>query len=236
MKPNNLIGSIIGLLVSLALFFWSLHYNFLGEKTSFDPLLRATLIFIISLLISEHISRFISNSDVYKSQQNLLSTLEQKIDFKPIGSTEEALKYIINNLYKVEYVENTHVKLGKKHEGIYNSIIYNQYIKTIKREINKGLIWNDVIGESSLYRNEQLINWANEKPRHRRLITKTIPDKIPIVNHITLKYRNSQKRETLFGWVFKMDNPDVQVFICSDPKLVDYFQSYFSKLADCSTN
>ncbi len=238
MKNLSKIISLLGLIFSVVLFFTSMKLNFFGENTELDPLIRSTLIFIISLMFSETISRIIAKNELDEHLESVKSVISDTIDCRSLGNTQDALGYIMNNLPKLKYVENTHVKVGDHtQDAIYNGTFYNKYLTSLKRQVEKGLVWNDIIGESSVYRKKQIIEWVTEKPQNRRLYTKVIPNTMPIINHITLKYKDGSE-ETLFGWASRMDKPMVEVFATNNENIIRFFKEYFDDLGkhDISKN
>ncbi len=226
--------SIVGLIFSSVLFFTSVQVNFFPDNVSLDPLIRATLIFIVSLFFSETLSRIVAKNELDEHLENVKSIISKTIDCRSIGSTQDALEYIIYRLPKLEYVENTHVKVGDHvQDAIYHEPFYQKYVAALKKQVDKGLIWNDILGESSEYR-KQIIEWVKEKPHRRKLYTKVIPNNMPIVNHITLKYKD-EKKESLFGWSSQIDKPVVEVFVTSNKNLISFFEAYFNELGNHDT-
>ncbi len=236
MKNLSKVVSLIGLIFSVVLFFTSMKMNFFGGDTELNPLVRSTLVFIVSLLFSETIARITAKNELDKHLESINSIIGNTIESRSIGSTQDALSYIVENLPKLEYVENTHVKVGDHtQDAIYNGTFYNKFIIALKKQVDKGLVWNDILGESSFYRKKQIIEWVKQKPQNRRLYTKIIPNNMPIVNHITLKYKNG-KKETLFGWASRMDKPVVEVFVTTNENLIRFFEEYFDDLGKHSVN
>lgn len=223
---------VIGFIISIGLFIIALKSNFIETQEKLIPLTRATLIFAISMLFTDGLSRIIyeiRNNDQYLDFKN---TLESQINCNLLTNTEEAIKYVTSKLDQIQSIDNTHIKLGgtSLNSGIYNSNIYNQYVKTLRKEIKNGLVFRDVIGKSSVeYRNKQLITWVKNNSPKGGLFIKIIKSDIPVINHFILTYKDG-KKEVLFGWAYKKDNPIEQVFLSKDKDLISYFSKYFENL------
>lgn len=224
---------IIGIIFSITLFLISLKVNFIGVSDELlNPVVRAIVIFIATLLLSDNIARIASKHESDKQYDEFKNMLQSKVDCRFFRNSEEGIEYVRSNLKQIKNIENTHMKNGdiESADSIYNSKIYQQFIKELKVEIERGLVFRDVVGESSLnYRKDHLSNWATENSSDRRVFSKVVKSNTPIVNHLILTYLDG-KKEILFGWAYMIDRPIENVFLSNNKELINYFSLYFENL------
>lgn len=228
---NNL--RIIGMILSIALFIISLKFNLLGlDESRIDPLTRSVLIFIIANLLSDNIARILAKNEMHQQYEEFRETLNTQIHNQHFGNSEDAMEYVISKLDQIKSIDNTHVKVGgtRSEERIYSSNVYNRFTTALRKAIEQGLVFRDLVGKSSLeYEKKRVIDWAQQKPKSRRVFVKTIDSHIPVINHFILTY-HSGKREVLFGWGYNDEKPLEQVFLSRDEKMILYFSNYFENL------
>lgn len=165
----------------------------------------------------------------------LYDAIKNYLHVTPVGSPEEALRYVHGRLPVLREVQNTRLNTAEErersNEKLYESSAFDGLINEIPLHCRKELIWKDIGDSQALPIFRQLhgesARTAPRKNSHYKY--KLLSHLEPQINFILLEYLNGEK-EVLFNWDFRGTGQDPTVLISRDRHIVEMFSIQFTLL------
>lgn len=208
----------------------------------FDPMslqhmsgIPAFFLSMVVLMISQW---FVTVRQMQKTAENsdkLHDAIKNYLHVTPVGSPEEALRYIEGRLPAIREVMNTSFNLAEESERsdekLYQTQVYDDLSREIAVHCSSHLIWKDIGDSLALSRfrktKEQCINVNKDKSLKYKY--RIISHNEPQINFILLEYSEGSK-EVLFNWDFRGLGQDPTVLISRDNHIVEMFTIQFNLL------
>lgn len=194
--------------------------------------------FFLSMIVLMISQWFVTVRQMQKTAENsdkLHDAIKNYLHVTPVGSPEEALRYIEGRLPAIREVMNTSFNIEEEsersNEKLYQTQVYDDLSKEIGLHCSNRLIWKD-IGDSlaiSRFRKtkEQCVGTA--RGQQLRYKYRVISHNEPQINFILLEYSDGGK-EVLFNWDFRGLGQDPTVLISRDNHIVEMFTIQFNLL------
>ena len=187
---------------------------------------------ILGLLIGQWWATVVEVQKGTANSEKIYAAIKDYLHVTPVGSPEEALRYIADRIPALREVQNTRLnvpdEVERSNEKLYESDIFERLIREIPWYCKRDLIWKD-IGDSQALRLFRKLRGeaAGEKPSKYkyRLLSHVEPQ----MNFILLEYRDGAK-EVLFNWDFRSAGQDPTVLISRDRQIVEMFAIHFTML------
>jgi hypothetical protein len=195
----------------------------------------AFLFSMIVLMISQW---FVTVRQMQKTAENsdkLHDAIKNYLHVTPVGSPEEALRYIEGRLPAIREVMNTSFNIEEESERsdekLYQTQVYDNLSKSIAVHCSNRLIWKDIGDTLALNRFRKTKEKCVETGKGKQLKYKyrVISHNEPQINFILLEYSEGSK-EVLFNWDFRGLGQDPTVLISRDNHMVEMFTIQFNLL------
>lgn len=194
--------------------------------------------FFLSMIVLMISQWFVTVRQMQLTAQNsdkLHDAIKNYLHVTPVGSPEEALRYIEGRLPAIREVMNTSFNFEEESERsdekLYQTQVYDDLSKEIAVHCSNRMIWKDIGDSSALsrFRNikEQCVN--GEKGKQLKYKYRVISHNEPQINFILLEYSEGSK-EVLFNWDFRGMGQDPIVLISRDNHIVEMFTIQFNLL------
>lgn len=208
----------------------------------FDPMSLSQMsgipAFFLSMVVLMISQWFVTVRQMQKTAENsdkLHDAIKNYLHVTPVGSPEEALRYIQGRLPAIREVMNTSFNIEEESERsdekLYQTHVYDDLSKEIAAHCSSRLIWKDIGDSLALNRfrktKEQCIDATKGKPLKYKY--RVISHNEPQINFILLEYTEGSK-EVLFNWDFRGFGQDPTVLISRDNHIVEMFTIQFNLL------
>lgn len=245
MRKNNfnkkqlfiLIVSPVLSLVSFVLVYYLDPLNY-GNNVSLAAI-PAFLLSIIILIIGQIITIHNEVEKVSVDSERIYETVKNYLHVTKIGTPQSAWRYIIERLPILEYVQNTSFNFAdeqeESNERLYANDIYQKSLKTIAKNINSGLKWNDIGDASAIERFRQIDGLISPGFAKGRYNYKLITQSEPQIGFILLTYKDGTM-EVLFNWDFRDIPQDPIVLLSRDTEIFTMFAAQYKGLWRVAVN
>lgn len=195
----------------------------------------AFFVSMIVLMISQWVVTIRQLQKTAENSDKLHDAIKNYLHVTPVGSPEEALRYIEGRLPAIREVMNTSFNIEdeseRSDEKLYQTQVYDDLSRAIAVNCSSRLIWKDIGDSLALNRfrktKEQCVDTSKGGPlKYKyRIITHNEPQ----INFILLEYAEGSK-EVLFNWDFRGLGQDPTVLISRDNHIVEMFTIQFNLL------
>jgi hypothetical protein len=194
--------------------------------------------FFLSVLVLMIAQWFVTVVEVRKTaaySDRLYDAIKDYLHVTPIGSPEQALRYIDSRLPILREVKNTSFNtdesVERSDEKFYVTQVYDSLLVSIAQHARRELIWKDIGDSHAMKRFRQIRQQVgNEKPKGSgKYKYKVIGHNEPQLNFILLEHVDGSK-EVLFNWDFRGLGQDPTVLISRDSHIIEMFTKQFNLL------
>ncbi|MYN27595.1 hypothetical protein [Duganella levis] len=207
------------------------------KQTSGIP---AFFLSVIVLMIAQWWVTVIEVRKTAAYSDRLYDAIKDYLHVTPVGSPEQALRYISSRLPILREVKNTsfntNESLERSDEKFYATKVYDDLLAAIAQQTRKELIWKDIGDLHALTRFRQIcrhIGTANPRSSGKYKY-KIIGHNDPQLNFILLEHVDGIK-EVLFNWDFRGLGQDPTVLISRDSHIIEMFTKQFNLLWQSGT-
>jgi hypothetical protein len=229
----SLLGAPVLSLIAFVLTYWLDPLKF-GTHQPLSAL-PAFLLSIIILIIGQTIRSGIELEHASTYSRKTYEAIKRYLHVTPIGSPEEAFRYINGRIPVLREVQNTSFSIDdeseRADEKLYETEVYEKTCQELAYHCCKTLIWKDVGDRLAIKRLRSTRDLCNtiSKGRKYGYRFKLISHNEPQMNFIILEY-NDGTREVLFNWDFRGNGQDPTVLISRDQQMVEMFAIHFTLL------
>lgn len=229
---------ISGPIVSLIIFFLAFWIDPLSLKQM--SAIPAFFLSVLALMIAQW---FVTVLEVQKTavySDRLYGAIKNYLHVTPVGSPEEALRYINTRLPILREVQNTSFNiedsLERSDEKFYITDAYETLQKNIARYCKQQLIWKDIGDGNAItrFRRLRLLVAGGMKETTSKYKYRVIGHNEPQLNFILLEHLDGAK-EVLFNWDFRGLGQDPTVLVSRDSHIVEMFTVHYKLLWKKST-
>lgn len=224
---------VSGPITSLVTFFLAYWLDPLSLKQ-----MSAIPAFFLSVIVLMIAQWFVTVQEIQKTavySDRLYGAIKNYLHVTPIGSPEEALRYVNSRLPILREVQNTSFNiqdsLERADEKLYLTEVYDELLANIAIYSRQQLIWKDVGDISALSRfrriRNSILSAAKAKPGKYKY--RIIGHAEPQLNFILLEHIDGSK-EVLFNWDFRGLGQDPTVLISRDNHIVEMFTIHYRLL------
>lgn len=207
-----------------------------------DPLslkqMSAIPAFFLSVIVLMIAQWFVTVQEIQKTavySDRLYGAIKNYLHVTPVGSPEEALRYVNSRLPILREVQNTSFNIQdsieRADEKLYLTDVYEDLLTNIAIYCGQQLIWKDIGDASALGRFRKIRKLlplaVKEKPARYKY--RTIGHAEPQLNFILLEHVDGSK-EVLFNWDFRGLGQDPTVLISRDNHIVEMFTIHYRLL------
>jgi len=225
-------GPIIALIAFL-LGFWidPIHFGTTQPLSA----LPAFLLSVVILLISQAIVITIEQQNTSVHSDRIYNAIKDYLHVTPVGSLEEATRYIISRIPVLREVQNTSFNIDdetdRADEKFYQTRTYQLLIREIAIHCGDNLIWKDIGDGLAVDRLRANRTHCNQISRGRRngYRFKLLSHQEPQINFILMESEDGAK-EVLFNWDFRGNGQDPTVLISRDRNIVEMFAIQYTLL------
>ena len=221
--------------LSIIAFFLAHWLDLLGFSTQPLSAIPAFLLSIVVLVVGQTITNTLELQNASSYTDRIYDAIKDYLHVTPIGSPEQAFRYINSRMPVLREVQNTSFNTDEESERasekLYETDIYEISCRDIPTYCCKGLIWKDIGDHHALERMRYLKKNSdsvskNSKGGYRFKVTNQT---YPQINFIILEYCDGD-REVLFNWDFRGNGQDPTVLISRDLRIVEMFAIQFTLL------
>lgn len=224
---------VSGPILSLVVFFLAFWLDPMGLKEMSG--MPAFFLSVIFLMIGQWFATIqeLQKSAVYSDR--LYAAIKNYLHVTPIGSPEEAFRYILGRMPALREVKNTSFNIegetDRSYEKLYETEIYDDTSKKIASLCCQHLLWKDIGDTRALNRLRAIRSLClqTSKGKAIKYKYKLINHNEPQINFIILEYSDGT-REVLFNWDFRGMGQDPTVLISRDNHIVEMFTIQFNLL------
>lgn len=242
-----LIGYGIAFALAIAKIFIFPSFSLTANISNF---FEAATIFIITALVTEKYSSFVS----YREVDSKLDILKNKAPFifpysaetVCIGDAEDGVNYLAVIIKKSVIVKNTlFICLTPKQRNFLHDYTITQnevIVKNITDFVRNGNKWTDIFsltgGKERLHYLQRSFKENNIEPTLiiKKYHCSIIENDFPLINFIIIQYDENKSKEVLFGWGLHEAQANGKVFSSKNSDIVDYFEKYFDSLMHVAGN
>lgn len=207
-----------------------------------DPLslkeTKAVAAFFFAVLVLMIGQWLVTVTEIQKTasySDRLYDAIKNYLHVTPVGSPEEALRYVHGRLPALREVQNTRLntveEIERSEEKLYESSVFASLFAEIPIYCRGDLIWKDIGDLRALPVFHQLQGNCRVPSSQKvsRYKFKLLAHVEPQINFILLEYRDGAK-EVLFNWDFRGAGQDPTVLISRDRHIVEMFTIQFTML------
>lgn len=222
-----IIGGPIAALIFFAIGYWLDPFSLKEEKG-----VAAFFVSVLGLLIGQWWATVVEIQKSTTNSEKVYDAIKNYLHVTPVGSPEEAMRYIADRLPALREVQNTRLNIPdeveRSNEKLYESDIFDRLIREIPWYCKQDLIWKDIGDNQALPLFRKLRGEAaGEKSSKYKY--KLLAHVEPQMNFILLEYRDGAK-EVLFNWDFRSAGQDPTVLISRDRQIVEMFAIHYTML------
>lgn len=190
---------------------------------------------VLVLMIGQWLVTILEIQKTAAYSDRLYDAIKNYLHVTPVGSPEEALRYVHGRLAALREVQNTRLNTAEEQERseekLYESGTFEKLLNEIPVHCKKDLIWKDLGDSRALPVFRQLrTQCASQQPgKASRYKYKLLSHLEPQINFILLEYQGGEK-EVLFNWDFRGNGQDPTVLISRDRHIVEMFSIQFTLL------
>jgi len=243
-KHNQKISRWITVLATptLAMIAFVVTFWFDPLKYNQQPLasIPAFLLSVVILLVGQAITISLESHHTSEFSDRIYDAIKDYLHVTPIGSPEEALRYINSRIPSLREVKNTSLntedELERSTEKYYGTQSYLKMIELISYHCNRDLIWKDVGDILAVERLREIRRSCSRFTKERRdgYRFKILSNLQPQINFIILEYLDGVT-EVLFNWDFRGNGQDPRVLISRDRSIVEMFAIQYAMLWKAGT-
>jgi hypothetical protein len=195
----------------------------------------ALLFSIVILLVGQAVTTIIEIQKTSEYSDKIYGAIKDYLHVTPVGSPEEALRYIKTRLPSIREANNTSFNIegdsDRADEKFYCTNTYEETAGLIALLCKGSLLWKDIGDRTGLQRFRDLSSKTNAfaQASSSGYRYKLLSNSAPQINFITLEYKDGSK-EVLFNWDFRGIGADPIVLISRDNHIVEMFSKHFNML------
>ncbi len=228
-----LFGYFFSVFVFVAALFTRAYYQ---VPEGSDPILPGAALGLLTLFLTERVRSTMlidEHANRMAHQTKAISDIvASTIDFRLVGDPDQGLLYLTERADSLASVDNTYLRfIGSEYEDFrYDKDIYAKLSEKWKKHIEDNKEWRDIIGTKIIEKVYDAVFWA-QNGSHNNYHVKTVDNNVPIINYMILEYKDSAKKEVLFGWAAqKGKRGSMLVFSSTYTAIVDYFSMNFEMM------
>ena len=213
--------------------YWIDPLNFSGSNAL--AAVPALTFSIVALLIGQAVSTVIEIQKAAEYSDRIYGAIKDYLHVTPIGTPEEAIRYISARLPSLREVNNTSFNIenesDRADEKCYNTDSYTALISLAADLCKGGLLWKDIGDPLGAYRLRELSSRTKSStlPSSTGYRYKLISHNEPQLNFVLLEYKDGSK-EVIFNWDLRGIGADPTVLVSRDNQIVEMFSKHFNVL------
>lgn len=220
-------------LITFLISFWLDPFGFGAQA----PLSAVPALFLsmIVLMAGQAITTALELQKTARYSDKIYDAIKNYLHITPIGSPEEAFRYILSRLPVLREVQNTSFNLEgemeRADERFYDTPVYDDALHRIPVYTSDGLIWKDIGDQYAVDRLRSIKTSTESLSKNGKTgySFKLINHSEPQLNFIILEYIDGAK-EVIFNWDFRSPGQDPTVLISRDSNIVNMFSVHFFHL------